>query len=124
MNGEALLIYDGECRLCRRAVTLLNAWDRSGRIACMPSQNPLLPRLLPDASAEELDTAMLLVGPRGRRYRGAEALPRILSLLPGGLPLRLLFEVPGLPTLARKVYGWIAGHRHELGCRVPSESAL
>ena len=121
MRGEALLIYDGECRLCRRAVRLLEAWDRSDRIACLPFQNPLVPRLLPDVARADLDRSMLFLSPCGSRYWGAEALPRILRLLPGALPLRLFFALPGALAVARRLYGWIAEHRHDLGCAVPPE---
>ncbi len=124
MKGEALLLYDGECRLCLAAVRLVRVWDRSGRVAVMPYQNPLVPWLVPDVAAQELSRAMLLLGPRGRRYHGADALPRLLSLLPGGLPLRLVFEVPGVPSLARGLYRWIATHRHDLGCAMPRQSAV
>jgi len=121
MQGEALLLYDGGCRLCWRAVRVLRIWDRAGRIVEIPYQSALVARVLPDVSRGELEQAMLLVGPRGRRYRGVEGLARILSLLPGGLPFRLLLAVPGVMALARKVYGWIAEHRHDLSCALPRE---
>lgn len=124
MKGEALLLYDGECRLCLAAVRLVKAWDWSGRVAVMPYQNPLVPRLVPDVPRGEMSRAMLLLGPRGRRYHGADALPRLLSLLPGGLPLRLLFEVPGAPSVAGRLYRWVATHRHDLGCAIPRENAI
>jgi predicted DCC family thiol-disulfide oxidoreductase YuxK len=122
MNGEALLLYDGQCRLCRRAVRLLGVWDRAGRIAAVPYQSALVTRVLPDVSRTELEEAMLLVGPRGGRYRGVEGLSRILRLLPAGLPFRLLLAVPGVMTLVRRLYGWIAEHRHDLSCPLPTRT--
>ena len=55
MNGDALLFFDGECRLCRRAVAILARWDRRDRIVMLPFQHPLTSRLLPDVTPEELD---------------------------------------------------------------------
>lgn len=124
MRGEALLFYDDACRLCSRAVLTLRAWDRDGRIAVMPYASPLTPGVVPDVSRDEMSKAMLLLGPDGRRYLGADALPHLLALLPGGLPFRLLFEIPGMPTLARRAYRWIAGHRHDLGCALPEGSTV
>ncbi len=121
MKGEALLFYDGGCRLCGRAIRLLRMWDRAGRIVVVPYQSDLVARILPDVSRRELEQAMLLVDPRGRRYRGADGLPRVLSLVPGGLPFRLILAIPGALAVARKLYGWIAVHRHDLGCVPPEE---
>ncbi|MFN2431837.1 MAG: thiol-disulfide oxidoreductase DCC family protein [Gemmatimonadota bacterium] len=123
MTGEALLFYDGECRLCLRAMDLVRAWDRTGRVVCLPYQHPFTARILPDVSRQELSRAILLVGPRGRRYQGADALPRLLSLLPGGAPLRLCFEIPGVAALARRIYRLVADHRHELGCSLRTRGA-
>jgi predicted DCC family thiol-disulfide oxidoreductase YuxK len=121
MKGDALLFYDGECRLCRRAVRLLRVWDRAGRIVVVPYQSGLVARILPDVSRRELEQAMLLVDPQGHRYRGADGLSRILGLLPGGLPFRLILALPGALALARRLYSWIAVHRHDLGCALPEE---
>jgi predicted DCC family thiol-disulfide oxidoreductase YuxK len=121
MKGDALLFYDGGCRLCQRTVRLLRVWDRAGRIVTFPYQSDLVARILPDVSRSELEQAMLLVDPEGRRYRGADGLSRILELLPGGLPFRLVLALPGTLALARKLYGWIALHRHDLGCVLPEE---
>jgi predicted DCC family thiol-disulfide oxidoreductase YuxK len=122
MNGEALLFYDGGCRLCQRAIRFLRAWDRAGRIAILPYQSQLVDRILPDVSRRDLDRAMLLLSPEGQRYHGAEGLPRILQLVPGGGPLRVLFTLPGALALAARLYGWIAAHRHDLGCPLPEET--
>jgi hypothetical protein len=65
---------------------------------------------------------MLFVGPRGRRYRGLDGLPRILSLLPGGHPLRALIALPGLLTLARRLYGWTGFHGRDTSAVRPDES--
>lgn len=122
MNGEALLLYDGDCRFCGRAVRLLRAWDRSGRIVALPYQGELVPRILPEVSRAALEGAMLFVGPRGRRYRGADGLPRILSLLPGGHPLRALIALPGLLALARRLYGWTGFHGRDPSGALSEES--
>ncbi|MBA2565664.1 MAG: DUF393 domain-containing protein [Gemmatimonadetes bacterium] len=124
MNGEALLLFDGQCRLCSRIVSFLGWWDAERRIAFLPYQSPLVARVLPDVAPRDLAEAMLLVAPDGERHRGADALPQMLALLPGGTPLRLLLALPGVPSAARHVYGWIAAHRHDIGCAPSMEKGL
>jgi predicted DCC family thiol-disulfide oxidoreductase YuxK len=121
-GGEALLLFDGNCRICRRTIAWLRAWDRAGRIVCMPYQHPMVQRILPDVPRHELETAILLVAPNGRHYRGAEALPLILRLLPGGSPLGRIFAIPRVPAIATRIYRWVAEHRHDLGCAIPRQS--
>jgi predicted DCC family thiol-disulfide oxidoreductase YuxK len=120
-TGEALLLFDGECRLCRRAIGLLRAWDRAGRIVFVPYQHPMVQRILPDVPRRQMERAMLLVAPDGRHHHGAQALPWILRLLPGGSPLGFLFGIPGAPALAGRIYRWVAEHRHDLGCAIPRQ---
>jgi predicted DCC family thiol-disulfide oxidoreductase YuxK len=123
MTGDALLFYDGECRLCRRTVDVLRGWDRRGRIACLPFDHPAAAHALPDVPRRELEEAIVFVTPEGTRHRGADAVPRILALLPLLAPLRFLFALPGAREAARRVYRWVAGHRHELGCRLTEARA-
>jgi predicted DCC family thiol-disulfide oxidoreductase YuxK len=106
------LIYDGECGFCRRSVELLRRWDREHRIAVVPFQDRArvaafgipLPAL---AAAMHL----VLPPPDGRVLAGADAAPEILRLLPGKRWLAWAFRFPGVPSLARRVYGWIARSR-------------
>jgi predicted DCC family thiol-disulfide oxidoreductase YuxK len=106
------LIYDGECGFCRRSVELLRRWDREQRIAVVPFQDRArvaafgipLPAL---AAAMHL----VLPPPDGRVLAGADAAPEILRLLPGKRWLAWAFRVPGVPSLARRVYGRIARSR-------------
>ena len=124
MRGEALLLFDGECRLCRRAVRWVRAWDLARRIVCLPYQHPLVPRVLPDVPPSRLASEMLFVAPSGARHHGLDGLRRLLRLLPGGLPLRLLLSIPGVPALVRPVYRWLATHRHRLTTALPSAPAV
>ncbi|HEY7529707.1 MAG TPA: DUF393 domain-containing protein [Gemmatimonadota bacterium] len=119
MSGDALLFYDGQCRLCRQVVGLVRRWDRRGRIAFLPFDHPVTAHALPDVPRHVLDEAMVLVTPDGARHRGADAVPRILALLPFLSPLRFAFALPGVREAARRLYAWVAGHRHDLGCRLP-----
>jgi len=107
------LIYDGECRFCQRSVDLLRRWDREHRVAVLPFQDQArvaafhipLPAL---AAAMHL----VLPAPDGRVLSGADAVPKLLELLPGKRWLAWGFRIPGVAPVARRVYAWIARRRH------------
>lgn len=110
------LLFDGECRVCRRAVQGLRHLDRDGRVDPLPYQDPDVGRRFAWIPTEDLERAMHLVSPEGDAWAGAAALERLLTLLPGGPGWRLLFRVPLVRPLADRLYRWVARNRHKLGC--------
>ena len=104
------LIYDGECGLCRRAVALVSAWDRDGRLTLIPFQDEARVASF-RLELPALAAAMHLVLPDGRVFAGADAAPELLRLFPGKRWLAGLFRVPGVRPVARVVYAWIARRR-------------
>ena len=110
------LIYDGDCRFCRRCVALLRSWDRGGRLSAVPFQSDHDLESLPRIPRSSLEQAMHLVAPDGGMLAGAAAAPAILRLLPGGRPLAWAFAFPGIPAVANAVYRAVARNRHRLGC--------
>ncbi|HMA44984.1 MAG TPA: DUF393 domain-containing protein [Gemmatimonadales bacterium] len=109
-NEAPTLVFDGECRLCRRAVELLRRWDREHRLRYLPFQDEAAIGEL-DLSLPALAAAMHLVLPDGRVYAGADAVPELGRLLPGKRWWAWGFAVPGVRRLARWVYARIARGR-------------
>ena len=105
------LIYDGECGMCRALVARLAVWDREHRIALVPFQDEAAVARF-GIGLPALAAAMHLILPDGRVAAGADAVPELLRVLPGAKRwLRLVFAVPGVPRLARRVYRWVAERR-------------
>src|SRR5207244_1838391 len=85
----------------------LRRWDREQRIALVPFQDQArvaafgipLPAL---AAAMHL----VLPPPDSRVLAGADAVPELLRRLPGKRWLAWGFHIPGVPLLARRLYGW------------------
>ncbi len=111
-----VLLYDGNCGFCNQWVGRLRRWDRRGAIDYLPAQLRAEVQGLPSIPDEALDRAMHVVLPDGRTYQGARALPALLPLLPGGVLLAAILRIPGVQSLADRVYTWIAARRHRLGC--------
>lgn len=104
------LIYDGACGFCQRSVDLVRRWDREQRFVFIPFQDQA--RVAAFAiPLPALAAAMHLLLPDGRVFAGADAVPEILRLLPGKGSWAWVFRVPGVPFVARRLYGWIARRR-------------
>lgn len=118
---QPTLIYDGECGFCRTAVDRVRRWDREHRLAVLPFQDRRRVAAL-GIPLPALAAAMHLVLPDRRVFAGADAVPEILRLLPGGGRrfARWLFAIPGVRPVARRVYAWVARRRH---CAVRGYSA-
>lgn len=109
--AQPTLIYDGECGLCQQAVTTLKRWDREHALRYVPFQDSAAVSQF-GIALPALAAAMHLVLPDGRVYPGADAVPELMRLLPGKRWVAALFDIPGVPPLARKIYARIALRRH------------
>jgi predicted DCC family thiol-disulfide oxidoreductase YuxK len=118
MPRPYILIYDGQCRLCRGAVRLI--WrlgpDRplqtidfhdSGRMAQVPQVDP--------AQAAQ---SVILVSPDGRQFRAYEAIVGVIGILPAIAWLSPLLRLTVVRPLGDRVYAWVAAHRHQISCRI------
>ena len=112
------LIYDGECGICQQAVALVRRWDREHVLHYIPFQDEVAVARF-GIALPALAAAMHLVLPDGRVYTGADALPKLLRLFPGKRWLALLFWIPGVLPLARRIYARIAIRRHCLVRSIP-----
>lgn len=120
IKGKAVVLYDGQCPLCQRAVRLLKRLDwlrRLGYQNCRdtdhwpPSAEPL--------SLKALLAEMHVVTPdRKRAPSGFRAIRWMAWRIPLLLPLAPLMYLPGARWLGTRLYLWIARNRYNL---VPCE---
>jgi len=126
IEGKAVVLYDGECPLCKKSVSILKKLDwlnkltfQNGRdVERLPaSKVPLDPQRL-------IEEMHLLTPDRLHAYPGYKA----FRYMAWRLPLTMLFApfmyVPGVPWIGNKIYLWIAKNRLKLvpcddgGCKV------
>jgi predicted DCC family thiol-disulfide oxidoreductase YuxK len=110
-----LLIWDGDCGFCRRAVLHLRA-----RVAARVSYEPYQTAhgRYPQIAVEAFQSAVHLAEPDGRITRGAEAVFRALARgrsLADRLPLAAYRFLPGAAALAEWGYRMVARHRSLAG---------
>lgn len=108
---EVIVLFDGECLLCNRAVQFILPRDRSGLIRFASLQSAAAMTLLAPhgCSGERMNSLVLLEG--GRLYTKSDAVLRIARRLTGGWPLLAVLQL--IPAALRDaVYDWIARNRY------------
>jgi predicted DCC family thiol-disulfide oxidoreductase YuxK len=120
VNGGWVVLYDGDCGLCKWLLAGVLRWDREGRLRPVALQSREAAELLADLRPAERMESWHLISPAGeRRSAGAAGAP-LLRLLPGGtLPAA---AVARFPRLTERAYRWVAEHRTGLSKLVPARS--
>jgi predicted DCC family thiol-disulfide oxidoreductase YuxK len=125
--GKGIVLYDGDCPLCRRSVAVLKKLDWRGRLAFQNARDvehlpPARVELQPRRLLEEMH---VLTPDRQHAYAGYRAFRWMAWRLPLTMPLAPLLYVPGVPWVGNKVYLWVARNRfqlvpcHDGQCQVP-----
>lgn len=110
----AVLIYDGECPVCRRAVDWIRDRARPGTLEFLSCHSDELGRRFPGIDRDACKAAAHLVLPGGGVLAGGQAAPEVLARVSGyGFAARLL-RLPGAALLTRIGYRWFARRRHAL----------
>jgi predicted DCC family thiol-disulfide oxidoreductase YuxK len=129
LNGQLLVVFDGECGFCNRSIRWLLRRDRKDRLRFAASSDPAVRQLLashgvlPSASDSSPDT-ILVVRNAGTHVEEllvrSNAILACLRVLPQPWPF--LAAVAWLiPRPVREsAYGLIANHRYKIGGRYES----
>ncbi len=111
---QPAVVYDGECPFCQRQIARIRKYDRHGRFEYVPRQTPGLTARFPALGQGGFDTGMRLIMPDGLIYVGADAVYHIARRLQYWRLLAWLYRVPGIHSLARFAYAWVAANRQSL----------
>ncbi len=111
------VIYDGDCKVCRRSVKLLTKWDRNHDLEMIPSQTPGLLAKFPWITPRAYVDSIQVVRTRdGKTWQAGAAVEELLNILPKGRLISWLFRIPLARPLVDKFYRWFARNRYRLGC--------
>jgi predicted DCC family thiol-disulfide oxidoreductase YuxK len=108
----AVLIYDGECPVCVKAVEWVRSRSDPHAFEFLSCHSKDLLRRFPSIEKAACLQAMHLVLPGGTVLAGAQAVPEILSRLRRYRWSAFLFRLPGAGILSRLFYRWFAKRRH------------
>lgn len=115
------VFYDADCPLCVAGVRRIGGLFVRRGFAWEPLQAPDAAARLGISHTEMLgEMKLLLAG--GRVAGGADAWAELFHAVWWLRPLAWLMRLPGLKTLSRSAYRWVAQNRHCLGeiCHVPA----
>jgi len=115
-RGKAVVLYDGLCPFCQRAVRLLKRLDWAKRFHYQDCRDTahLPPCAVPLEPAKLLEQMHLVTPDRKRAFVGFKAFRWMAWRLPLTLPLAPLLYIPGIPWLGTRIYLWIAKNRFNL----------
>jgi len=119
--APAVLIYDGDCSMCRASALWLMRRALAGgadELEILPCRSGVRRERFPQVPEALCMTAMQLVLPDGRVLGGADAVPELMRRIRGWGWMARLFALPPVRPVARHVYAWIARNRLKISCAV------
>ncbi len=112
MNERALILYDGQCPLCRASVRRLRALDWRGRLDFADARDPAVLADHPDVDPQRALVRMHLAPPdRGEVLDGFRAFRWIAGRIPLLWPLWPFLWLPGATPLGNRLYDLVAANR-------------
>ena len=114
-NTPTVVVYDGDCRFCRRQIERIKQLDPSERFEYLAWQSEPFRERFGSLANEDLNKGLRVITPDGRVLVGADAVYHITRSLSGWRWVAWLYRVPGLRSLGRWGYAWVAARRYRLG---------
>lgn len=112
---RAQVLYDGLCPFCLKSVALLRRLDWLHRLCFVDARQPEAVSVGPELDAGRLLEEMHLVAPdRYHVWCGFDALRWMAWRLPPLWLMAPFLYIPGVPSIGRLLYLWVARHRFEL----------
>jgi predicted DCC family thiol-disulfide oxidoreductase YuxK len=106
--------------MCRAsALWLMRRALSSGRLEILPCRSSVRQARFPQVPEAACMTAMQLVLPDGGVLSGADAVPELLRRIRGWGWVAVVFALPGIRPIARRVYAWVARNRMKISCALP-----
>ena len=114
MGGPAVLIYDGECSVCRKAVEWIRARARPGRFEFLSLHSGELAQRFPHLDPAACRRGAHLLLPGGSVRIGEQGAPEVLDRIPGYRWAAGCLRLPGAGLLSRAAYRFLARRRHAI----------
>lgn len=113
-GGRAVLIYDGNCPVCGKAIEWIRENEKKGSFETIPCQAAEARRRFPFVEEADCMSAMQLILPDGTVLPGEKAMPEIVKRLRRYGPAADVFSLPGAEILSGAFYRWFADRRYHI----------
>ena len=113
-DKRAVLIYDGNCPVCRKTIEWIRENERKGAFEMLTCQSGSRRRRFPHMEEAVCMQAMQLILPDGTVLPGEKAMPEILKRLKKYSSVAEVFKLPGSETISRAFYRWFADRRYHI----------
>lgn len=123
-HARGWLFYDADCAFCVKIVRAVAPTLQKRNFALAPLQDPRVGALL-GLSPTELLLEMRLLLSDGQQTGGADAAIALAHEIWWARPLLWLSKLPGMMTLLRRAYRFIAAHRKcsaAISCAIASSA--
>lgn len=114
LTGPAVLIYDGECSVCRKAVEWIRSRAPEGSFEFLSLHSGELERRFPSLDRAACKRAAHLVLSDGSVCIGEQAAPEVFARIPGYRWAARCLRLPGARGLSRAAYRFFARRRHAI----------
>jgi predicted DCC family thiol-disulfide oxidoreductase YuxK len=119
-DHRAVVLYDGDCPLCRKTTGILKRLDWFHRLAfhnCRDAAH--IPASTAHLDADKMIEQMHVLTPdRQHALAGFRAVRWIAGRIPLMWPVYPLLFIPGMAKLGQRLYLWVARNRfHLVPCR-------
>jgi predicted DCC family thiol-disulfide oxidoreductase YuxK len=113
-TGKAVLIYDGNCPVCKKTVEWIKKKEYKASFEMLPCQSEEMRRRFPFIEPAVCMQAMQLILPDGHVLSGEKAFPEILKRLKRYCHAAELFKLPASEIIAGYFYRLLADNRYHI----------
>lgn len=113
-QGTSVLIYDGNCSVCRGAIDWIRKRASPGAFEYLSCHDESLLARFPFLDRKACLLAAHLILPDGRDLAGETAAPEVFLRIPGYRWVARALHLPGGQLFSRLLYRWFARRRHAI----------
>jgi predicted DCC family thiol-disulfide oxidoreductase YuxK len=109
---SVVVLFDGRCGFCQKAIITLKSFDWLQRLEFANYHDAnVRKKYAPDTDFKALNTEMHVRLPDGTLNAGFFAFRSLSWHFPALWILAPMLYIPGIPTIGRWIYRWVANHR-------------